>query len=113
MTSMQCNLEFGYQLNICTGTKGNNGIKYAIPNISPCLCCFFFFFLSVFFFENIYKLFLQTLLSVYDLNKHQTVYNTCGGNEYTCAQICLQIYICNCDSLIIHKFGKLNSLVYV
>jgi hypothetical protein len=25
MGSMQCNVEFGYQLSICSGTKENNG----------------------------------------------------------------------------------------
>jgi hypothetical protein len=25
MRSMQCNVEFGYQLNICSGTKENHG----------------------------------------------------------------------------------------
>jgi hypothetical protein len=77
MRSMQCNVEFGYQLSICSGTKENHwkdlsswpvsgpsgckltsrqqsGIKYASPNISPYLCWFFFLF-----FENICKLFSQ------------------------------------------------------
>jgi hypothetical protein len=57
---------------------------------------------SSFFFENIYKLFLQTFLSVYNLDKHQTVYNTRGENECIFAQICL--FICVCDSLIIGNF---------
>jgi hypothetical protein len=61
---MQCNVEFGYQLIICSGTEGNHGnplssrsvalpsgckltssqqsgIKYASRNIGPYLCCFF------------------------------------------------------------------------
>jgi hypothetical protein len=77
MRSMQCNMEFGYQLSICSGTKENHrkpwsswpvtgpsrckltssqqsDIKYASPNTSPYMCFFFFF-------ENIYKLFLQKL----------------------------------------------------
>jgi hypothetical protein len=40
--------------------------------INPYLCFSFFFS-----FKNIYKLFLQTFLSEYNLDKHQTVYNTC------------------------------------
>jgi hypothetical protein len=71
MRSIQCNVEFGYQLSICSGTKEDHGkpwsrwsaagpsgckltsiqqsgIKYANPNTSPYLCFFFF--------ENIYKL---------------------------------------------------------
>jgi hypothetical protein len=63
MRSVQCDLEFGYQLSICSGTKENLGkscsrcpvagpsgckqqsaIEYASPNISPNLC---FFFLSL------------------------------------------------------------------
>jgi hypothetical protein len=38
-------------------------------------------------------LFLKTFLSAYNLDKHQTMYNTCGRNVYIYAQICLQIYI--------------------
>jgi hypothetical protein len=80
---MQCNVEFGYQLSICSWTKENHGkprsswpvtgpsgckltssqlsgIKYTSPNTSPYLCFFLFlFFFS--FLENIYKLFLQKL----------------------------------------------------
>jgi hypothetical protein len=33
------------------------------------------------------------MLYVYNLDKHQTVYNTCGKNECIYAQICLQLYI--------------------
>jgi hypothetical protein len=98
---MQCNVEFGHQLSICSWTKENHGkpwssshntgpsrckltssqqssIKYPSPNISPYLFCFFSF---------------KTFISVSNLDKHQTVYNTCGGNECIFAQICLQIYI--------------------
>jgi hypothetical protein len=56
------------------------GIKYASPDTSPYLWFFFFFFFSLFF-ENIYKLFLQKNSSAYNLDKYQTVYNTCGRNE--------------------------------
>jgi hypothetical protein len=58
---MQCNVEFGYQLSICSGTKEKpwsswpvagpseckltssqqSNIKSASPNISPYLCCCF------------------------------------------------------------------------
>jgi hypothetical protein len=71
MGSMQSNVEFVYQLSICSGTKENYGkplsswpvagpsgckltssqqsdIKSASPNISPCLCSFFLFFLFFF-----------------------------------------------------------------
>jgi hypothetical protein len=41
-----------------------------------CLLFFFFPFLSFF-----NKFFLQLLLCAYDLDKHQTVYNTCGRNK--------------------------------
>jgi hypothetical protein len=58
---MQCNMEFGYQLSICSGTNE------------------------------------KKMLSVYNLDKHQTMYKTC--------------YICNCDSLIIGEFGR--SLYFV
>jgi hypothetical protein len=64
MGSMHCDVKFGYQLSICSGTKGNHwkpwlgwlvtgpsgckltscqksGIKYASSNSTPYLCCFF------------------------------------------------------------------------
>jgi hypothetical protein len=50
-----------------------SGIKHASPNISS--------HLHFFPFENIYKLFLQTFLCVYNSNKHKTVYKTCGADE--------------------------------
>jgi hypothetical protein len=61
------------------------GIKYMSPNISSYLC-FFYSFL----FDNIYNLFLQTFLCVYNSDKHQTMYNT-RRKEWT--HICLQIYM--------------------
>jgi hypothetical protein len=106
--SMQSNVEFGYQLSICSGTKENHGkpwsrwpvtgpsgckltssqqsgIKYVSPNISP--------YLAVALLKNIYKLFLQICLCAYDLDNHKTVYNTCGRNKRIYAQICIQMYI--------------------
>jgi hypothetical protein len=49
-------------------------IKYASPNNSPYLCCCFI--------EKhlLYKLFLQIFLCAYNLDEHQTAYNTCGRN---------------------------------
>jgi hypothetical protein len=47
MSSKQCNVEFGYQFNICSGTEENHrsgyeltsrqqsDMKYANPNVSP------------------------------------------------------------------------------
>jgi hypothetical protein len=110
MGSMQCNVEFGYQLSICCGTKENHGepwsswpvagpsgckltssqqsgIKYASPNISPYLCCFFSFLI---FFTSC---FLQLFLCAYNLDEHQTVHNTCGRNEGIYERICIQTYI--------------------
>jgi hypothetical protein len=65
-------------------SSGQCGIKYASPNISPSLCSFFYF--------N-FKLFLQTFLSVYNLDKHQTVYNTYGRNERIFAQIYISVSV--------------------
>jgi hypothetical protein len=117
MGNMQCNVKFGYQLIICSGTKENHrkpwlswlvagpsgckptpsqqsGIKSTSPNISPYLCCFlsFFppFFLFLFFLTSC---FLQLFLCAYNLDKHQTVYNTCERNEHMYEEICIQIYI--------------------
>jgi hypothetical protein len=112
LRSMQCNVEFGYQLSICPGAKETHeepwsswtvagppeckltssqqsGIKYSSPNISPYLCCCFFFFFSLFF----PQVFLQIFLCSYNFNKYQTVYNTCGRNERIYEQTCIQIYI--------------------
>jgi hypothetical protein len=63
-----------------------------------------FFFHSFFFFLT--SCFLQLFLCAYVLDKHQTVYNTCGRNERIYEEICIQIYIRIriCDSLIIGKF---------
>jgi hypothetical protein len=83
MWNMQCNMEFEYQLSICSGTKENHrkpwwnspvtgsseckltssqqsSIKYAIPNISLFLCSCFI------------EKYLQVVLCSYDLIKHQT-----------------------------------------
>jgi hypothetical protein len=86
MRSMQCNVELGYQLSICSGAKENHGkprlswpvagpsgckltssqqsgIKYASPNTKHLLAVF------------------TKILSAYNLDNHQTVYNTYGRNE--------------------------------
>jgi hypothetical protein len=77
MRSLQCNVQFGYQLSILLWDQAKpwktlielagrrtfwmqSGIKYSSPNTSAYLC----FFLSYppplsFLFENIYKLFFQ------------------------------------------------------
>jgi hypothetical protein len=54
-----------------------SGINSAKPNNSPYLCSCFSF-VSFSFFK---KFFLQLLLCAYDLDKHQTVYNTCERNK--------------------------------
>jgi hypothetical protein len=112
--SMQCNVEFGYQLSICSETKENHGkrwsswpvagpsgskltssqqsyIKSASHNISPYLCRYFIF---PFFF--IHKLFFTIILWSYNLDNTLTVYKTCGRNAHTYEQICIQIYIYIC-----------------
>jgi hypothetical protein len=40
MGSMQCNVEFGYQLSVCSGTKENHGKLSGWPVAGP---LFFFF----------------------------------------------------------------------
>jgi hypothetical protein len=80
MGSMQCNVEIGYQLSICSGIKENHGkpwsswpvagpsgcklasmqqsgIKSASPNISPYLCCCVFL---LFCFLSFFNKFLAT-----------------------------------------------------
>jgi hypothetical protein len=112
MGSMQCNVEFRYQLSIYSGTKENHekpwsswpvagpsgciltssqqsGIKSASPNISSYLrCCvllFWFFFNQLFFFTIIVMCIWYGFAP--------TAYNTCGRNRRICKQICIQIYI--------------------
>jgi hypothetical protein len=95
MVSMQCNVEFGYQLSICSRTKENHGkpwsswpvagpseckvtssqqsgINSANPNISPYSLQLYFFFFFVFSFSKVI-LFLQLFVCAYVLDKHQTV----------------------------------------
>jgi hypothetical protein len=71
-----------------------SSIKYTSPNISPYLCCCVFLLVSFLFSIFFDKLFsLQLMLCAYDLDKHQTVYNTRGRNKRIYEQICIQIYI--------------------
>jgi hypothetical protein len=59
---------------------------------------------------------LQLFVFAYDLDKHQTVYNTYGRNKCICKQICIQIYIyiyiyvCVCVCVIL--WLSLNLEVY-
>jgi hypothetical protein len=108
MGSMQCNVEIGYNISICSGTKENKGKSWSTwPASCPTGCkpissqqsdlntraltlvptC------PAALLKNIYTLFLQICLCAYNLNKHQTVYNTCGRNARIYAQICMQTYI--------------------
>jgi hypothetical protein len=117
MGSMQCNVEFGYQLSICSGTKVNldgvgrsqdlpdaNWLLASSPALNPraqtlipiCAVAIFFSFFCT-------SCFLQLLLCAYDLDKHQTVCNTRGRNKCIYEQICIQIYIY--PYLILHKFS--------
>jgi hypothetical protein len=101
MRSMQCKVEFGYQLSICSGTTENLdrvGRSQDLPDAnrllanSPALntraltlvpiCDVFSFF--EFFLSR--KLFLKLFLCD-NLDTHQTVYNTYGKNEHTHEQI--------------------------
>jgi hypothetical protein len=114
MGSMQCNVEFGYQLSICSGTKENLdrvGLSQELPEAnlllasSPALnsraltlvpiCAVRFLFFSFLFFST--SCFLQLLLCAYDLDKNQTVYNTCGRNkhiyEQRCIRTCIYLYL--------------------
>jgi hypothetical protein len=109
MRSMQCNVEFGYQLSICSGTTGNLdrvGRSQDLPDAnwllasSPALhtqaltlvpiCPFFFSFL----WKHLQVVFTK-ILSAYNLDKHQTVYNICGRDEcmYVCSNMFTIIHI--------------------
>jgi hypothetical protein len=134
MRSMQCNVEFGYQLSICSGTKENHGkpwlscsvagpsgckltssqqssIKYASPNTSPYLR-FFSFLFYLFSFINIYKSFLQKCyLYIIWISTKPCVTPVEGMNACRHKYAYNYTYICNCDFLIISKFG--SSLYFV
>jgi hypothetical protein len=111
MWSMQCNVECGYQLSICSGTKENHrnpwsswpvagpsgcklawsqqsGIKYASPNISP-YPSGFFPFLPFFFYFFLWKhlQFVSTnILSEYNLDKWKDW-------MYMCTNMLIKIYL--------------------
>jgi hypothetical protein len=84
MLSMQCNVELGTKTAFAMGPRK---ITFSPPPPR--------------------KLIFTIFLCAYNLDKHQTVYNTCGRNERTYEQICIPIYIYICDSLVIGKFGSL------
>jgi hypothetical protein len=110
MESMLCNVEFEYQLSICSGTKENldrvgrsqdhsesNWRLASSPALNPealtLICAVVFFFCFFFFFFSFLTIFSLLLLFAYDLDKHQAVYNTCGRKKRIYEQICIQIYI--------------------
>jgi hypothetical protein len=85
MRNMHCNVEFGHQLSICSGTKENHGkpsssrpvagpsgckltssqqsgVEYASPNISSCL-------LGCFIIKYVYSCFTDVLYS-YNLDNN-------------------------------------------
>jgi hypothetical protein len=66
----------------------------ALTLVLICAAMFFFRFIS--FHPSLQVVFLQLLLCAYDLDNHQTVYNTCVRNKRIYEQICLQIYIYLC-----------------
>jgi hypothetical protein len=135
MGSMQCNVEFGYNLSICSGTKENHRkpwLSWPVAGPSECnwllasslalnpgtltfvltLCCciFLFCFLFVFlFFSRQVILFLQLFVCAYDLDKHRTVHNTYGRNNriYEQTRIQTYTYLYLCFSSIIVTFGSL------
>jgi hypothetical protein len=106
MWSMQCNVEFGHQLRICSGTKESHGKlwpSWTVAGPSGCnpalntrvltlvhICAVFFS--SLFLWKRLQVAFTK-LVSVYNLDNHQTSYNTLGRNESIYAQICLQLHI--------------------
>jgi hypothetical protein len=120
---MQCKVEFGYQLNICSGTRENHGRPWSswpvaglsernwllasspalnsrtptlVPTLCYCIFLLFFFFIFLFFFLFFHNKLLQLLqlfVCAYDLDKHQTVENTYGRNKGICEQTGIQTYI--------------------
>jgi hypothetical protein len=120
---MQCNVEFGYQLSIFSGTKENHGkpssswpvarpsgcklsssqqsgIKYASSNTSPYLCCCFI--------KKHLQVVFTIILCAYKFDKHQTVYYTSGRNERIFFFLCNSSLFANCVS----AFSKLSKKLY-
>jgi hypothetical protein len=131
MWSMQCNMEFGYQLSICSGTKENHGepwsswlvagpsgcklassqqssIKYESHNISPDLCCFFLFLSLKTFISCFYKHFY---LNIIWISTKPYITPAEGNNAYLHKYAYKYTYIYICDSLIICNSG--NPLHFV
>jgi hypothetical protein len=87
-------------LEACSVTRnlGTNS-AFALGPTKTLICTvffyFLFFFISFFFFFFLFSTncFLQLFVCAYDLDKHQTVYNTYGKNKSIWEQICTQIYI--------------------
>jgi hypothetical protein len=84
---LQCNVEFGYQLSICSGTEENldrvgrsqdlpdaNCLLASSPALNPRALTVVPICAVVFFFPFLTNCFLQLLLCAYDLDKHQTLY---------------------------------------
>jgi hypothetical protein len=115
MGSMQCTVEFGYQLSICSGTKENHGKPWSnwpaagpsecnrLLASSPALnprtltlvptlhyCIFILFFPLFFFFFSQVILSLQLFVCAYDLDKQQTLQHAYGRNKGICEQKCIQ-----------------------
>jgi hypothetical protein len=57
------------------------------------------------------------LLCAYDLDKHQTMYNTYGRNKHIYEQICIQvyiyIYICDCLSVNLGVYCSSRDLLLI
>jgi hypothetical protein len=117
MGSMQCNVEFGYQLSICSGTKENldrvgrsqdlpiatdfwqqSSIKSANPTLVPTLCyCIFLFCFFFLFSSQQVILFLQLFACAYDLEKQQTIQNAYGRNKGICEQTRISVPDCSLE----------------
>jgi hypothetical protein len=124
MWNMQCNMEFGYQLSICSGTKENldrvirlqdrpvtnwllasspSGNIYASSNISPYLCCWFLSFILLFPHKFFYKYFYVRIIWI---GTKPCITHAEGMNAYMNKCAYKYTYICICDSLIIGEFGS-------
>jgi hypothetical protein len=114
--SMQCNVEFGYQLGICSGTKetlDRVGRLQDLPDAnwlvtsSPALhtrALILVLTCAVALLKNIYKLFYRYFyVHIFWISTKQCITPAKGMNAY----MHKYTYICICDSLIIGKFGSL------
>jgi hypothetical protein len=133
---MQCNVEFGYQLSICSGTKENHGKSWSnwpvggpsecnwlltsspalnprtltlVPNLCYCIVFFFsvFSLFSFFFTTNLFSFYNYLYVHMIWISTRPYKTHMEGINTYVNKHAYKHTYICICFSSIIVTFGSL------